>query len=131
MWPEVMESVIGRRAKGVAATLLGYDRLRIKNRSYPALVAAEGRRVCGVLYAGITAADFEQLDRFEGNEYQRIQVFIEGEGAHTYLIADAWRHTVEDTPWLPEEMPPEKLAAFCREGHNRHAHECDHPGGER
>ncbi len=115
MWPEVLEVVIGRCMEGVPATLHGYLRLRVTGELYPAIVPAEREDVEGILYTGLTDADFRHLDRFEGEAYDRVEVQVGDAVAQVYLLAEHWRHIAEERPWNPEHMRPEHLAAFCRE----------------
>ena len=115
MWPEVMASVIGRRIEGVRATLNGYQRLRVKGEHYPVVVASEDDSVEGILYPNLTEEDFDQLDRFEGEEYVRITVCVDGTEAQVYVLSEEWWHIAEMEAWRPEEMRPEHLASFCAE----------------
>ena len=77
MWPEVLEAVIGRRLSGASVSLCGFLRIRMKGELYPALIDAQARdEVEGILYRGLTEAEFRHLDRFEGGEYDRREVCI-------------------------------------------------------
>lgn len=115
MWPEVLEAVIGRRPEGVKAVLGGYLRLRISGACYPAIVPSEGGRVEGVVYRSLNAAEYERLDRFEGEEYERTTVMAGGIAAQAYVLSPSWLHLAEPVPWNPEDLHPEQLAAFRRE----------------
>ncbi len=115
MWPEVLEAVIGRRLEGVAASLSGYVRLRVRGEHYPAVVPSARDEVEGVLYQNLNTDDFRHLDRFEGREYDRTVVRIGDVDAQVYVLAGPWYHLAEQRPWYAEEMRPEHLAAFCRE----------------
>ena len=115
MWPEVLEAVIGRRLEGEKVTLRGFRRLRIKGEHYPAIIAASGNSVSGVLYDGLTPEDFEHLDRFEGEEYQRKRQQIDNTSVQVYVLAENWIHILEETPWVPEQLSVERLASFCSE----------------
>lgn len=115
MWPEVLESVIGRRLQGTPATLSGFLRLRVKNEHYPVVVPSDGGQVKGVLYGGLTESEFLYLDRFEGEEYDRIAVQAGSVAAQAYVLSECWRHIAEDSPWHPEQVRPKHLAAFREE----------------
>lgn len=115
MWPEVLESVIGRHLDGVRATLGGYQRRRIIGEHYPAIIPASGEVVDGILYENLTEADFLHLDLFEGEEYDRVTVQIGNIEAQAYVLAERWRHIMDKQPWLPEHLSPEHLAIFCDE----------------
>ncbi len=115
MWPEVLEGVIGRRLKGRPATLTGFLRLRVIGEHYPAVIPSPGDEVDGLLYDGLTDTDFRHLDRFEGEEYDRVTVCIGHVSVEVYVLAAQWRHLAEEKPWRPEQMLAEHLAAFREE----------------
>ncbi len=115
MWPVVLESVIGRRLEGVPAILEGFIRLRVKGEHYPVIVPSATDVVEGMIYVGLTATDFQHLDRFEGEAYDRVTVQAGGAHAQAYVLSDRWRHLADDCRWYPEQLGPEKLSAFCAE----------------
>ncbi|KAM0196899.1 hypothetical protein ACHAPI_005448 [Fusarium lateritium] len=51
------------------AILEGYCRHRVQHADYPAVVAEEGHTVLGVYATGLTDANMDKLDIFEGSEY--------------------------------------------------------------
>ena len=115
MWPEVLESVIGRSLSGTPAILRDHLRLRIKGEHYPAVIPRAGHSVPGILYQGLGDADFRQLDRFEGEEYNRLMKPIGAVEAQVYVFGERYRHLLDDQAWWPEQMTPAQLADFCRE----------------
>lgn len=115
MWPDILEAVMGRRMAGRHAVLAGYTRLRVKGQHYPAAVPAPDESVEGTLYTGLTPKEFEALDRFEGREYDRIEVDIGGTPVFVYVLAEEWRHIADSSPWTPADLLPEQRAAFCAE----------------
>ena len=110
MWPEVMEALLGRRPEGIPAVLAGYRRLRLKAKHYPVMVAASGAAVEGTLYTGLSEKDFEVLDAFEGEEYDRETVSLGSGFAQAYILAPRWRHLADSVPWRPEQFKPEHFA---------------------
>ncbi len=115
MWPEVITAVIGRCPAGEPAMLPGYRRLRVKGEHYPVIVRSAGDAVEGIVYCGLTAAEFERLDAFEGEEYDRIAVSIGQVKASVYVLSEEWKHIADSMPWFPEQLSAEHLAAFCAE----------------
>jgi gamma-glutamylcyclotransferase (GGCT)/AIG2-like uncharacterized protein YtfP len=121
MWPEVIAAVVNRPLSGMPATLHGFLRIRVKGERYPALVDSHSNdAVEGLLYCGLTRADFRQLDRFEGGQYDRREVCIGSDQAQVYVLSRALRHLADFRPWRPEDMEAECLEAFCREYQDRH-----------
>lgn len=115
MWPAVLQSVIGRRLEGTQAVVQGYQRFRIKNQDYPGLMPSAGDEVVGMLYSDLSASEFHHLDRFEGEEYDRVTVQINGVDAEVYVLAERWCHIADEQIWNPDRMTPERLASFCKE----------------
>ncbi|QBG48503.1 gamma-glutamylcyclotransferase [Verrucomicrobia bacterium S94] len=115
MWPEVLESVTGRRIAGTAAVLRGYRRLRVKGEHYPVVVPSSADCVEGVLYCGLTMQEFRLLDDFEGDQYDRIEADIGDDTAFVYVLSSDWKHIADSQRWNPEDLKPEQLAEFCSE----------------
>ena len=116
MWPKVMASVIGHSSlQGQPATLHGYVCQRVKGEHYPVILPSEGDSVEGIVYSELSAQDFQHLDRFEGEEYDRITVIIDGQSTCVYALSDAWSYIAEPQYWHPDQVSPEHLNAFCRE----------------
>jgi gamma-glutamylcyclotransferase (GGCT)/AIG2-like uncharacterized protein YtfP len=113
MWPEVLEGVIGRRLVGEGTGIAGYKRLRVVGEHYPVVVPSAGGTVEGVLYCGLTVGDFERLDAFEGEEYDRVEMALGNKVALIYVLAADWTHIAEPLPWIPEDLKQENLDALC------------------
>lgn len=102
--PEVWSAVVRGRYRSLPAVLQGYAALRIRDADYPGLVRREGSQVKGLVYFDVSAADLRRLDRFECDEYLRIQVHcIDLNGdvwvAQTYLFNPECGKMLEDIPW--------------------------------
>jgi gamma-glutamylcyclotransferase (GGCT)/AIG2-like uncharacterized protein YtfP len=107
----IIEQIVGRPVAGVPARLEGYARFRVSGRVYPAIVQAAGSEVCGVLYAGLEAAELARLDAYEGDLYERREVSVwAGPVAHralTYVLRPGFQHELSHEPW--------DLAVFLRD----------------
>jgi gamma-glutamylcyclotransferase (GGCT)/AIG2-like uncharacterized protein YtfP len=115
MWPEVLAAVMGRRLAGEEATLAGYERLRVVGQHYPVIVPMTDSDVEGVLYRDLTDQEFDAVDAFEGEEYNRVEVRVGDTTAQVYVLNELFRHIAASEPWHPEQLTPEHLAAFCGE----------------
>lgn len=101
------------------AFVTGLQRWCLHGESYPGLWPGEpGDRVDGVLYRNISAADWQALDYFEGDQYQRQRweclVGAEPVQAELYLISPMYRHQCQRQPWDPKRFEREQMAAFLR-----------------
>lgn len=69
------------------ATLSNYRRSSLIDESYPAVVCYSGASVNGILVSGLSPAQIQTLDAFEGDEYNRQTVLVtDNEGQ----VQDAW-----------------------------------------
>ena len=80
MCDDIMRTVAGCLPLSVSGTLRGYQCVKVRNATYPAIVGNETGVVHGILYQAIPAAAWEMLDRFEGDMYKRTPVTIETDG---------------------------------------------------
>lgn len=97
------------------AMLYNYQRHRVKNADYPAIIPADtetASSVKGTYVTGLTDGDIWRLDIFEGDEYKRINVDVyplqaaggDAPSTHTPLQAQTYmwiadRQELEDDAW--------------------------------
>lgn len=121
-FPAVFEAVTGRPLESESAVLDGYARFRVRDEPYPAIVAAAGAHVPGVICADVDPVSLARVDRFEGEMYRRetVQVRAGREGravdAETYVIRPRWRVLLVDAPWDPDEFARRWHDTYVREG---------------
>ena len=75
---DIRRAVLGDRAPEAVepATLLGYRRVAAANGAYPMLLKASGYEVDGVVVRGLDKIARARLDRYEGDEYELIDVDV-------------------------------------------------------
>jgi len=114
--PRIMALIAGRPLQGVPAALPGYMRYRIIDRVYPAIVAAPGWEVPGLLYSAINAVELQRLDDYEGPLYERRLVSVRGpQGAlevSTYVLRAQHGHRLSREPWDLGEFEREHLESY-------------------
>ncbi|MBW1730653.1 MAG: gamma-glutamylcyclotransferase [Deltaproteobacteria bacterium] len=121
MFPEVWLRVIGKSYEKTEARLPGYQRRKVKNEPYPALISGVPTdNVEGILYLDVSTSDLASLDRFEGPFYQRIEVQCELQDgrrlpAHVYIFRGEYTHLLEDETWDPVWFAKVGLHEFLRE----------------
>jgi gamma-glutamylcyclotransferase (GGCT)/AIG2-like uncharacterized protein YtfP len=75
MYPAVWRRVVRGEYRSATAILIGFARRAVLHVDYPCLIpSSQDSPVNGVLYFDLSEPDFELLDRFEGNMYQRQRV---------------------------------------------------------
>ncbi len=117
MFPQVFRRVCGSNARGAAATLANYARYRLRGRSYPGIVRQSGAHVEGVLYEGISGAQLQRLDAFEGWPYRRVRVRVHDRrgrsvSAWTYVIPERHRALLGRGGWDAGRFSRHHLARF-------------------
>jgi gamma-glutamylcyclotransferase (GGCT)/AIG2-like uncharacterized protein YtfP len=125
---EVISALLGRILKGTLGSITGFKRIRIKNKTYPGLVAANSESsVTGMVHTGITPEELELLDTFEDDFYQKFKTEIKLESgdkiqALVYIIpksnmqfatTEEWNHDGFGKNYLSDYI--EMVARFRRE----------------
>lgn len=118
---EIMEWVTAARFPSEPAVLDGYARFRLRNRSYPGLVAAAGASTAGTLYSGVGAPALALLDEFEDDCYKRRPVRVRTVSgatatAYAYVIPDHRRDLLGTEPWDREAFLASGGMEFRRRG---------------
>jgi hypothetical protein len=93
------------------ASIDGYQRLCVYQAAYPGITPATGRTVSGYLVTGLTAANLQKMDKYEGGQYDRKPLTIKlskmlGTGkvvSDGTVVADAYifkyPHVLEKKEW--------------------------------
>ncbi|KAK0720415.1 AIG2-like family-domain-containing protein [Lasiosphaeris hirsuta] len=114
------------------AVLHGYCRRRVRYADYPGMTPDKDHSVLGAFVTGLTRANIERLDFFEGGQYERRTISVnllvkvgdlKGEGnveggekkAMTYVFQQ--REDLEEREWDLEEFRREKLKKWTRAGY--------------
>ncbi|KAL2760647.1 hypothetical protein ACRALDRAFT_1059578 [Sodiomyces alcalophilus JCM 7366] len=113
------------------AILSDFCRHRVQSADYPGIIPEEGCTVRGIYITGLTDANVDKLDYFEGNEYERRTVKVRllekvgddatGEGrvegeertAETYVFL--YPDRIERGEWDFEHFRRERLRYWARE----------------
>jgi len=96
MFDDIMQNLLGKPATKIPAVLQGWMRHALKDRTYPGAVPATdpNAKIDGILWLSLTDQDLAILDRFEGNEYDKLQVEVLSAAGQTYpALLYAWKDT--------------------------------------
>jgi gamma-glutamylcyclotransferase (GGCT)/AIG2-like uncharacterized protein YtfP len=122
---------VAKRHSFRPAILHGYCRRRVQYADYPGIVADAEHVVRGNLVTGLSAANLQLLDFFEGSEYVRktlpVRLLsqvgddkgvgnVEGEQCTAYVYVYLKRHQLETNEWDFEEFRRDKLQKWTRAG---------------
>ncbi len=116
-FPEIVHALTGRRFSSRPAVLEGFARYRVRGSSYPGIVPVPGARTAGVLFAGVDLRSLALLDRFEGDLYERREVWVCAEAgpplaALTYVVVPRRRRGLGREPWDRDRFVVRHLAAY-------------------
>lgn len=101
--PVVQRRILGRSLAAEEAVLDGYARGVVRGQTYPSLRVAPGGETSGAVLSGVTAEDFDLLDAYEGDRYERVVVPVNGKEeprcAWVWLLRGPWQDLVTTEPW--------------------------------
>jgi gamma-glutamylcyclotransferase (GGCT)/AIG2-like uncharacterized protein YtfP len=116
--PAIFENIVGRALEGYPATLEGYACHRMRERVYPAIVRHAGGRVAGLVYAGLSSAELDRLDHYEGEFYERRVLALFAGGArieaHAYVLRSEHRHRLSSDTWDLDAFIRDHLASYLK-----------------
>ncbi|ARU55700.1 hypothetical protein OLMES_1625 [Oleiphilus messinensis] len=105
--PDVIQAVLGRLPDAQPARLQGYGAYLLKGQVYPAIRKESPlRNTSGLLYHGLCSAEWQRLDDYEGQWYQRkLITVLTGKPplartqACTYILRTSFTRLLTDRPW--------------------------------
>lgn len=72
----------------------------MRHEVYPGIRALPGGCVSGRVFAELSDAELERLDRYEGQAYERLLCALaDGSRAWTYVVRGPWLSKLSDEPW--------------------------------
>ena len=109
MFDRVWSALIAKRYRRIDAQLAGFERLAVKGEVYPGLLKADGSIVDGVLVLDVDDMDVRVLDRFEGEMYARVRVYVELSNnstiaAQAYVVREKFWHRLDPIDWDLDEF---------------------------
>jgi len=116
MYPNIFTSVTGLTLRCTNATLIGWRRYALADRTYPGALPSEqsSDSIVGVVWLHVNPRAISALDRFEGDQYERVAVnIITAEGKSLTAQVYQWRlPTLAAGVWDTDEFERKHLADF-------------------
>ena len=113
-----MQAVTSLNLKPVAATLTGYQRFKIKERTFPGLIEKEITITDGMLYRDLDETAIQKLDQFEDVMYERCLVDVEVESkteqAFVYVTQKEFEACLLDQEWSLDEFRKKYLRLYLK-----------------
>ena len=117
MFPDVWSRVVKGSYRALPVHAKDFARFAVRDETYPGAVVQAGAVLHGMLYCDVDTADLKALDRFEGADYQRIEIEVLAEDGQAYkaqIYLYLQTAQLSATDWKPEEFRlSEFLATFC------------------
>ncbi|MGA0333408.1 MAG: gamma-glutamylcyclotransferase family protein [Kiritimatiellia bacterium] len=109
--PRILSFVLGRIPPSFPATLKDHARYAIRNEDYPGLIPEAGACTDGTVFLGIEPGEWEKLDRYESDLYQRLPVMpVTAEGktlqAEAYILPTEHQHLLSQELWELNQYQP-------------------------
>ncbi len=120
MYSEVWQKIVTGQYQSQAASLSGFARYGVKSQSYPGIKPKSQAITSGLIYFNLNQADLGQLDRFEGDYYQRqthLCKLITGQEieADCYVLKPEFYSICNNQPWSVEKFEQSGIQAFLDE----------------
>ncbi len=118
--PLVWQRLIDRDCREQQAVLTGWKAVKVKHQDYPGLAQADNGKVFGILKSGLSAADFEILDKFEGEQYRRIQLAVTDadrlvQQAYVYIFKEDYLPQLSSQIWSYQKFRQQCLPGFLKQ----------------
>jgi gamma-glutamylcyclotransferase (GGCT)/AIG2-like uncharacterized protein YtfP len=117
MIPSVMHAVTARHFRFQKAILRDYARFRVKGESYPGIIPVTDAITEGIIYFNVNEFSLGQLDKFEGDLYERIRVRVENRekemiDAQAYVIRSTYLGYLSRDAWDVGDFIKKDLKMF-------------------
>lgn len=104
MCDDIMFSVTGNHYSSIDGVLQGYQKYKVRDEVYPAMLAKKKEAAEGVIYKNLLDDDWNKLDIFEGHRFDRMVVQIDTKDgsiiqAHTYILKSKFANILLDRKW--------------------------------
>lgn len=118
--PLVWQRLIGKNCDEQPAVLKGWKAVKVKNNDYPGLMQLNNEEVSGLIKTGLSKADFEILDAFEGEQYQRVQLVVtdekeQSQQVYVYIFKDDYLPQLTSEAWSYQEFSEQCLQRFLNQ----------------
>lgn len=118
--PLVWQRLVGKTCSEQQAVLPGWKSVKVKNQDYPGLIQMDNEKVLGILKTGLSPADFEILDSFEGEQYQRLQLAVtdaqgQEQQAYVYVFKKIYLPQLSAQTWSYQEFSQQHLPRFLEQ----------------
>ncbi len=114
---EILQTLLGYVPEMSSASIDGFQRHAVRDDVYPAVRPDANHTVEGMILYGLSSRDFEMLDHFEGESYDRVPVIAQQRSescmgdveCYLYVIQAHFYEWLEPRDWCNETFRRETL----------------------
>ena len=114
-FPEIIENLTGKTFHSKQAILKGYERKRVKNADYPAIVKNDNSEVKGILFLDVDDRSIQIINFYEGDDYRSEEMEINTSDGFVKAKVFVWNSDydeLEDTDWSLIEFLKKSLNIY-------------------
>ncbi|MCG8451284.1 MAG: gamma-glutamylcyclotransferase [Pirellulales bacterium] len=118
MFPEVWKRIHIGEFPAVPATLRGFAIYRVRDAVFPGIVRADDtKQVTGRVYLNLDEDTLFELDAYESDLYERINVTATLEdgtelACYAFVVPDSHRQALTDEPWDATQFEQQELQKY-------------------
>jgi gamma-glutamylcyclotransferase (GGCT)/AIG2-like uncharacterized protein YtfP len=116
-FPEIVEKLTGKSFQTENAVLKGYERKRIRNTDYPAIIKNENSEVEGLLLWNVDKRSLKIFSFYEGDEYASFELTVIVNSKHTKAKVFVWISNINDLEnldWDLDEFAKKSLNTYIK-----------------
>lgn len=111
MFEPVWSAVVTGQYSSRAVRVDGWQRYVIPGEDYPGAVLSAGSSMTAVLWEDVGAEDLARLDAFEGDQYERVRVFVGPDSRPAWIYAWRGERPLATTLWDPDVFTQQGVMA--------------------
>ena len=117
-FPEVWKRISLGEFESLPASLHGYSIYRVRDAVFPGIIAeGESTVVEGRVFMNLDEETFFELDAYESDLYDRLEVFVSLENGEqlpcqAFVIPENRRHALTDEPWDSAHFEENELQKY-------------------
>jgi len=101
-YPEILKKITGKSFVSKPAILYNFNRHKVQNAEYPAIVSKHGAKTYGLVLENVDDESLKAIDIYEGEEYEKSLVSVFTEDSKTEAFTYIWiagNNYLEEEDW--------------------------------
>ena len=114
-FPEIVEKLTGKSFHSEQAVLKGFQRKKVRNVDYPAIIKNDNSEVKGILIHDVDKNSMQMINFYEGNDYVIEEMEITTNNGFVKAKVFVWNsdyNELEDKDWNSKEFIKNSLNIY-------------------